>query len=61
MKTCGARYGKGLGGTPLHEALRGVKVNGAKGIHAKIAKLLIDDFKRMGLMHEAASIIKSTR
>lgn len=51
----------GLGGTPLHEALRGVKANGTKGLHAKIAKLLIDDFKRLGLMAEAADIIKSTR
>ena len=46
------------GGTPLHEALRGVKANGAKGEHAKISKILIDDFKRLGLMHEAAAIIK---
>jgi|AntAceMinimDraft_11_1070367.scaffolds.fasta_scaffold468454_1 hypothetical protein len=52
---------RGLGGSPLHEALRGVKVNGARGVHAKIAKLLIDDFKRLGLMAEAAVIIKSTR
>jgi hypothetical protein len=51
----------GANGTPLHESLRGVKVHGSKGAHAKITKLLIDEFKRMGLMQDAGQIIASTR
>jgi ankyrin repeat protein len=51
----------GDGATPLHEALRGVKRNGAKGAHAKIAKLFMDEMKRLGRGAEAAAIIAGTR
>ena len=51
----------GDGATPLHEALRGVKRNGAKGAHAKIAKLFMDEMKRLGRGAEAAAIIADTR
>ena len=51
----------GDGSTPLHEALRGVKRNGSKGAHAKIAKLFMDEMKRLGRGAEAAAIIAGTR
>jgi hypothetical protein len=61
MKGAPPEGGGGDRRPPLLEALGGVRAHGSRGGHAKIAKALIDELKRLGRGAYAAEIIARSK